>query len=366
MSPSIEDRLRAHFADRAAREPLPGPESDAVLRQARQDDGVVAHRTIGLDSGRMRARLAIAAAVVVAGGAAGALTVLGGGSSEVQTRNPSSTAETTGDSAPPPAPTSTVPDETGTTQVPADGTTATGPIVAREGVLGSWSGSAWVRWEAGATPPVGDRYQVVRLGDPITTAVGTESVDCSPAGNPSIDVRLGFEGDRLSPDPIAVAGVADPRPRPVEALDTDDPQYRAAAVNVLADLGVTDASPTISQVVRGDVDGDGAAEVLVVAERLSDVVGWTAAEGDYSVAFLRRAVGGDVETTVVASWIAEPPSEFTASIEVLRLAALADLNGDGRMEAVLGSRSYEGSGTSVYELQSDGTLVEVLSTDCGV
>lgn len=367
MSTSIEDRLRAHFADRAARETLPGPENDALLHQARQGGGLVARRTIGLDAGRMRARLAIAAAIVLLAGAVGAVAILGDDQpDDVTTRNPSSTTEATDDRAPlPPSPTSTSVGETGTTQAPPAGTTATGPVVAREGVLGSWSGSAWVRWEEGATPPIGDRYQVVRLDEPITTVVGTESIDCSPAGNPSIDVGIDF-GDKLSPEPIAVAGVADPRPRPVEVLAADNPLYREAAVSVLADLGVTDASPTISQVVRGDLDGDGAAEVLVVAERLSDTGSWTAVEGDYSVVFMRRVQGGDFATTVVASWIAGPPGEFTASIEVMRLAALADLNGDGRMEVVLDHRFWESSSVTVHELQGDGTLTEVLSTGCGV
>jgi len=249
---------------------------------------------------------------------------------------------------------------------PAAGAEPAGPIVALEGVLGTWSGSDWVRWGSGDTPPSGDEYQIVRLDEPITTAVGAVSpVLCSVEGEAGVDVGLEFSGDPLVPAPIAVAGVTDPRPRAVEVLDPASPVYREAAVGVLAGLGITDADPGIGQVVRGDLDGDGAAEVLVVAERLADPDGLLASEGDYSVAFLRRVVGGAVETTVVASSVPEVAPLATPFIEAYRVAALADLNGDGRMEVVVNGRYYEGSSAVVYELRPDGTLAEVLSAGCG-
>jgi hypothetical protein len=36
------------------------------------------------------------------------------------------------------------------------------------------------QWAPGATPPTGDEYQVVRLGDQITTAIGEQGTDCTP------------------------------------------------------------------------------------------------------------------------------------------------------------------------------------------
>jgi hypothetical protein len=302
-------------------------------------------------------------------GVAGALVLTGDDGSRVRTGDPSTTTTPDRDadrptpSAPaPPRSSTTVPGSTTTTPPPA-GTAPTGPIVAREGILGSWSGSAWVRWDVGAAAPGGDEYQIVRLGDPITTAVGRAStVTCSVQSEPGVDVGLGFTGRPLDPAPIAVTGVADPRPRPVAVLGTADPAYREAAVDVLAGLGITGADPTISQVVRADLDGDGADEVVVVAERLADPEGLVAQEGDYSVAFVRRVEGGDVRSTVIASSVAEG-GPF---VEVFRVGAFADLNGDGRMEIVLDGLYYEGSAVTVHELRADGTVPEVLSAGCGV
>jgi hypothetical protein len=44
---------------------------------------------------------------------------------------------------------------------------------------------------------------------------------------------------------------------------------------------------------------------------------------------------------------------------------MADLNGDGWMEVVVDTTHYEGFGVTVYELQPEGTLGEVLSRGCG-
>jgi hypothetical protein len=55
----------------------------------------------------------------------------------------------------------------------------------------------------------------------------------------------------------------------------------------------------------------------------------------------------------------------TPFVEVFRVAAIADLNGDDRMELAVDDKYYEGSGTSVHELRPDRTLDEILSVGCG-
>ena len=376
MSNSTEDRVRAHFAERAAQEVLPGPDADDAVERARQAGGPIDDGR-RLASGnvtwlrRSRVLVAVAAALVVSVAAVGALIATDDDNGRVATDL--SPAPTVPDPDPSPSPSttpSTEPTTPSTSETtappPPSGNQPTGPIVSVEGVLGTWSGSEWVRWEVGATPPYGDEYQVVRLDEPISTAVGAAKPDCTPSGLPSIDVGLGYTHEPFDPQPIAVAGVGDPRPRPVEVLDPAAPAYREAAAEVVAGLGIADPAPQVSQVVRGDIDGDGAAEVVVVAERVSDPVAFYAAGGDYAVAFLRRVVGGEVETSLIASSIADPQGEMNPSIEVYRVSALADLNGDGRMEIVLDLRYWEGSSTFVHELRPDGTLPEVLSVACGV
>ena len=87
---------------------------------------------------------------------------------------------------------------------------------------------------------------------------------------------------------------------------------------------------------------------------------------DHSVAFLRVARAGEVQTELLAHEENEStpdmPSPYLLSS---RVAAIADLNGDGRMEIALAQHYYEGSSTVVFELGVDGTAKEVLSIGCG-
>lgn len=372
MTSPIEDRLRAHFADRTARETLPGPEADTMLQQTKEGgDGTP---LINLSSRPERPRrpdrrtwLAVAAAVALVAGIAGAVAVTSGDDSSDVSTDPSTT---TTEADPVPSTTTTSTTEATDPEAPSDttvpppvaGAEPTGPFVAAEGMLGSWSGSAWVPWEAGTTPSYGDEFQIVGLADAITTAVGQPGVDCTPVGNPLVDLGL-READKLAPESIGMIGVGDPQPRPVELLDPS--AYTDETVEFLASQGIDDPNPQVSQAVRSDIDGDGAAEVVVVAERISDAVSWRAAPGDYGVAFLRRVVGGEVRATAIAVWSVDPAAQFPSNL-AYRVQAIADLNGDGRMEIVIGARSWEWSSTAVHELRSDGSIPEVLSVGCGV
>jgi len=385
-NPSLEDRLRAHFADRAAHEPVPPPDFERVL--ARQQEGALARRRRGFRSPRHQPRpwlVAAAACLVFAVAAAGAIalrddspgrTVIGK-PPEQDPGDETPTRPTT--SAPI---TSRVPDTTPSTDASAeansdaptpapDGVGGPPVAVALEGVLGWWDGQAWVRADSGARLPArgGEKYRIVRLDEPITTATGSAPNEgCELDDNDvGVDVGITHPDDRLAPTPVAVSGVAEPRPRAVVLLDPQAEVYRTAAAAVLADLGIEDADPDVVQVVRSDLEGDGIDEVLVAVQRLSDPETLFAADGDYSVVFVRRVVGGEVKTSVLAQSNAPDPQlpDQTPFVDVLRISALADLNGDGRMEVVLDGSYYEGSSTVVYEAEPDGRLVEVLRAGCG-
>ncbi|MEQ1787940.1 MAG: hypothetical protein ABL966_12865, partial [Acidimicrobiales bacterium] len=87
---------------------------------------------------------------------------------------------------------------------------------------------------------------------------------------------------------------------------------------------------------------------------------------DYSVAVLRQVVDGQPVTTILAQSIAVDEPDQTPFVQLSRISAVADANGDGRMEIALYQRYYEGSGTSLYEVGADGQATEVLRSGCGV
>lgn len=246
----------------------------------------------------------------------------------------------------------------------------TAVVVGPDSVAGWWDGDGWVSADDGPSEvPVtgGEIYSLIRLDEPITTAEGsaaTEGCETNPGTSrieiPGLD-RV-FRND--DPPPLALSGVAEPRPRPVETLDPQGPVYREAAAELLRERGVTTPAEVV-QVLRSDLDGDGKVEVVVAAERLTDKESLFAQPGDYSIVFVRRVVDENVDTTVISESIPRFGADETPFINSQRVSALADLNGDGRMEVAVSGRYYEGAGMVFYELEEDGTFNEVLRSGCG-
>ncbi len=256
----------------------------------------------------------------------------------------------------------TGPSTTSAAAAPAgDGTDPTGPIVGPTGIVGWWSGSEWVSRADGETPDGGVDLSVVGIGGEASSDRGvTVAEECaSQEAAADLDVSVDVEGDADGPPAIAVAGVSEPLPRPVEQFEPASPPYPQAAAEVAAGLGVT-TPPTVTQVLRSDLDGSGTKEVVVSAGHVADPEAPSA--GDWSVVFLRRVVGDGVATSVVASSVAGAgdPAEF----QQVQVSSLADLNGDGTMELVVDGRSTEGRWTSVHALGDDGVPAEVLREGC--
>jgi hypothetical protein len=235
-------------------------------------------------------------------------------------------------------------------------------------VAGWWDGDEWVAANGKEPVPVsgGETYSILGVSGPVTTGTGSaahEGCETDP-GTSRIEVS-GLEVDGARPEPVAVSGVSNPRPRPTSVLDPAVPVYREGAGMVLSERGVDDRDADVVQALRTDLEGDGTEEVVLVAERIADRAGLYAKVGDYSFVLLRRLVKDTVLTTIVAESVPDPSPGATPFIYSHRVSTIADLNGDGRMELVLELRQYEGIGVAVHELQPDGSMPAVMSTDCG-
>ena len=103
--------------------------------------------------------------------------------------------------------------------------------------------------------------------------------------------------------------------------------------------------------MRADLAGDGTDEVLFVAERIAEPSGPFGEAGDYSVLFLRQVVDGEVHTTMLsAAGTSRRSRRRPRTSSQSRVAALADLNGDGASRSWCSKQYYEGSGTEIYAL----------------
>lgn len=238
--------------------------------------------------------------------------------------------------------------------------------------LGWWDGSGWAQAEKGTALPVvgGEDYQVALLDSRAATTTGGPQIQgCDivfPSDLPAIELSAPelLTKPTGSDDEIALLGVAisagwDLTPHQVSFEDTVRPGSVAVASRLLADRGLPVDQPVVRQTLDVDLDGDRKMESLVVAEETELA---NSGSGVYSMVF---HIGADGDARVVdESVIPEGEEGFPVA---LRVGAVADLNGDGLMEVVIGGYAWEGIWVSVHEFQHDGTtFARRLGAGCGV
>lgn len=278
-------------------------------------------------------------------------------------------APTTTTTAPPvttttSATTTSVAPTTTTTEL-LEGNWAESPLVTTGfGALGWWDGSSWVDAEAEGTLPVsgGEDYQVVRLDEVATTTGGPQTTVCEPLELVGVELE---EPELLGeyPGPYGLA-VSAPWPlQPYLFEETgDDGTYAEFARELLASRGLDVDSPVIKQVIRTDLEGDGVNEVLVVAEEVTS--GLLLEEGDYSIAFMRKVIEGEVQTAVLGDTVVLGEEDRFAGAH--SIGGVADLNGDEKMEIITNAAFFEGFNVAVWEyVNNDLGPVKALETGCG-
>lgn len=177
-----------------------------------------------------------------------------------------------------------------------------------------------------------------------------------------------------------VIGLAAPwnaLPRTPVVADVTQSVYVDAVRDFLKTRGVADPKVRIRRILRVDLEGDGEEEVLISAtnyftdDKSTDTSGAPFPEapiqapkpGSYSIVILRRVVDGSVQTKLVAGEVYAKPDESVAA-NVYNLAAVLDLNGDGKLEVIVHSFYYEGGQTTIYRCEPD-KIEAALSVECG-
>jgi hypothetical protein len=180
------------------------------------------------------------------------------------------------------------------------------------------------------------------------------------------DVRIVSFAETPSSGVIALAAPWKAVPRAVRITDTTQDTYRAVVRDFLIGRGLRDPEVKITQILRVDLDGDGEDEVLLSAtnyEAEEDSAPSNAQAGNYSFVLLRQSRGGKLETKLVDGEFYKK-SETLNAPNVHRVAAILDLDGDGKMELVLTSNYYEGGTTTVYRY-TPASIKKLVSVSCG-
>ena len=123
----------------------------------------------------------------------------------------------------------------------------------------------------------------------------------------------------------------------------------------------------ITRILRIDLEGDGEDEVLISATNYftkeGEVPMHAPARGSYSIVILRRVVAGKVQTQLVAGEVYTKADASNAP-NLYSIAAVLDLNGDGKLEVIVHSLYYEGGETAIYRCEPE-KIEAVLSVECG-
>jgi hypothetical protein len=173
----------------------------------------------------------------------------------------------------------------------------------------------------------------------------------------------------LSPKPehgvIALAAPWNALPRVPRIMDATQPVYLQAARELLQGRGIREPKVKITKIVRIDLEGDGEDEVLISATNYftTDGVPSSASAGSYSFVMLRRVVAGKVRTQLINGEIYSKAKVFNAPSSY-EIAAILDLDGDGKLEVVIQSNYYEGGATTIYRC-TPAKIEELVTVACG-
>lgn len=268
---------------------------------------------------------------------------------------------------PPPEPTATptpaITPEPAAPQIPDQGTSA---IIARvEGgvnsfllVGGSQNGS-WINAaDVAAHDDLSSDYHIYTAFDSPGFAGGSE-----PTYEMICDQYfINLEPLPISQSALGITGSWDVLPRVPLELSTDLEVYLRAITAWQIEQAPSMPIPAINKIWKIDLEGDGVDEVFLNGTHYAEPTGHNVGPRDYSVVLMRKVIGSDVITVELVGdyYREEAENQFPLTYN---LEFSGDLNGDGKMEVVVGVSRWEGSGVMVFEINGVEAQL-VLSVMC--
>ena len=177
-----------------------------------------------------------------------------------------------------------------------------------------------------------------------------------------------FEFELQQDHGVAIGSTSkwNPVPRIPKAIDVNNATYKTVVTTFLRRKGIIRPVVRIKEAFRVDLEGDGVEEVILSATYYKNGLTSQAAVGDYSFVIVRKAVGKVVTDHLLEGDFILKKVDFGAPTEN-HVSAIADLNGDGKMEIVLNGSYYEGDFASAFEMKNGKPVkIKEFEIGCGV
>lgn len=158
-----------------------------------------------------------------------------------------------------------------------------------------------------------------------------------------------------------------PMPRLPKKLAVNDAKVLKIVADFLKIKGLSKQKPKIETAFQIDSDGDGIEEIIVLANHYELDANSLPKLGNYSFLLMQKTAKGKSQTIMIdGDYVAKNRDSDGSE---LSLSAVADLNGDGKMEFITNTTAYNGeeNWTKVIEIKSNKPFeVKVLYNYCGV
>ena len=234
------------------------------------------------------------------------------------------------------------------------------------GLLGAVQNGRWLP-PSRLSPKQGETFEFVLVG-----ARGVEEGGVTKARRGETEdvcqdfFRFEFELQQEHGVAIGTGSKWNPVPRPVKTLDANSKVYRTAVTEFLKKKNIARPVVRIKDIYRVDLDADGVDEIVLAATYYKKGLSASAGVGDYSFVLVRKAVGKTVTDHLLKGDFIARRVDFGAPNEY-GISAIADLNGDGKMEIVLHGAYYEGESAAAFEIKNRRPVeIKEFEIGCGV
>lgn len=177
-------------------------------------------------------------------------------------------------------------------------------------------------------------------------------------------LSMNFETENTTSMAVGTNAVWNIVPRIPQKISLTDKTYVKSIANFLKTKGVSKTNVKITQLFRVDLDGDGQNETVISGNYYKKGMIEEQNAGDYSFVLVQNTVDKKAKNTLIDGEFFTKKGEYAPPNE-REISAVADLNGDGKMEIVLHTSYYEGDSVSIYQ-QKEKEWKIALEVGCGL